>query len=768
MSDYLALNEESNIYLEKIDTFQKVVDYLNLLSNSDEDLKFIIKNPENFANSIFIPLAEKSIEIRNLIASNNYDIKDSSELYNVYKSISDIFGKNVFKNVCQKISIKDENIDILYESLLVNDEENQKTLLNCIENINSHEFLTSAKTYQQFKKRKNKLTQDFYTPLLEHFLNDLTLVQKSEFLLKIELLRKSGWAEYIQNNGNDSENNTIKELFKLTRKTPITNEDSQKIYNLYNDFYQTVSIPIVIEDRGLSVATVKQQRHVSLFKLATAGMPDGCVKGCPYFSNDKTLFVGWATINENSKQRLQWFRHIEGIDWAIENNIHGFEHFNNIDGTVVALASTSDYEDLSFLGSPLNDEEKASFQLIHELAETVRGMITHNGRFKEYISKLSSVLLIGSKSNVSFTDLDNNDVKDILITTLSNVCNTLNSNKCFNQSFLENKLTEKHQSYFQSIAELLGNISTAYPNEISFIKNQAIPVLLKLMKYDDSNNNSKIVNEYRKCCLVAKGHYEQDEFEFNAINEGLSRRKTERFSIYLKHLQTVSKIDDSQIKKQLVSIYQDKIYPKLKLILENVPYTKMANETLYELDHILNEEFIPYESSKDATNKMKKIKGRFNAYMSPSFSPSNDVLKLILNVFHKTTPFLNVCSRNEDRYEFNALKRFSKLTNLFENKDIQNLSAKNKIIVKEIIELTQDICREIESIKSVNINNLEDKIQKSIKVENSKNVHQQIDIDFLKKNIKSDFFILEQDKNKLCNQIETAFSKVIINKPLTI
>lgn len=726
-----------------LESLYKVVS--NLYINRFE-LENVMKllNKDLFIKKANVLIKDECIKCTHLISKEDEEnLNEVKELYNFFNNFNFLFGEDYSKKLFKKIGFIESHIDETIKSL---DDLNKFKDNVFIENISSwdnKDYLQSVQAHKDVNEKSIILEEDFFKPLIGQFINNLSKDKKAEFLLKIDLIKKSGWAKYIFCHGENDENKDIRklnEIYKEYEKTKpkILNFDLQKEFKTsFERFFETVEVGITVNEKGLNIANI-QNKSNGLYNLATSGMPDGSIMGCPHNDHGDILYVGWATANTKKyAQNLQWFRHLEGIDFSIKMKRKDFEKFKDVDGSIVSLAINHDEETIGFINKDLTLKEKNAFQILGETTEICKGISSQNGRFKSLVNKISSISLIGSKTEMILSGKDEENIKDILFNVIKDVNKVLKDS--INEKLLTDQNKTKREIYLTDFCNAISYLSELNKNNQefkSFLKNEISPTFIGIAKIfpEMSNHLTRTLSFSMMNC---------EGISFDALNEIESNANIGYDKDYLQrsfHHFEEKAIGLSEKNKDIEDFINDTFNeikkPLYELIYKNADFHKLKNSPKENaLWHMLRNENLPnkqvsdYERSlRDATNKFKNKK------------TANKCIEFFKEI-QKGFPHLTFLSFSEEIEE-------SKKERISRFKNTKEVYEKHFGKIEETYSFNKEKIKNLENIEKLTENALKDleilelKAQKTLQKEIKNYIEECIKFKGINKNV-----ILEEIEN---------------------
>lgn len=756
-----------NLELVKIKNLQEIYQLNKSLFGKRKEISTIIResNQESLIEKITPYIKEECIVCTNLINNTNNEESDSSKinaLYDFFNEFNDIFGSKQLSSLLSKVGFIQNHIKEMIESL--NNVSDFRKHLN-IEEIsqwNSKDYQKSVIAHKEVSEKQVVIEEDFFKPLVSYFLNDLSKDKKAEFLLKLDLFKKSGWAEYIIKEGYKDEHPEIVKLNKIfeeasqSKNKNLDIKKQQEFKSIFEKFFDSIEVGINISEKGLNIASISN-KNTGLYNLASSGMPDGSVKGCPHNGRSDILYVGWATANTKKyAQNLQWFRHLEGIEFSIKMKKRGFEEFNKVDGSIVSLAISHDEENIGFIKNELKDEEKSAFQILGEITEVCKGLSVQNGRYKSLAEKISSISLIGSQTEISMIGKSSKEIEDNLFKIVKLVNETLKTNLETSNLSKSNKV--KREIYLTDFSNAISYLSEIKKQNVEFkefLKNEVSPTFLGLaQEYPEMSNNLMkslsfslmnaegiMFDVINKIEDKAQKGFEKDYMQrgFHYFNEKVSDLKQ-----YNKNIDSFTKDVFSEIKK-----------PLYKIISESNGYQKLDKLKENALWHMLKVENLP---NKGITAYEKEIKDTVSKFKNKK--TANKCIEFFKEI-QKGFPHFTLLSSVED-LNSNKKERLTVLTNITQiyEKNFGELETSNKSHKS-----TKDTLIKIETMTKNALKDID-----VLEEKNKRDINKEIEnfIDELIKEKKIDKNLIEEeiDKFDFIIDIKDVFKEIIKNKKL--
>lgn len=749
-----------NLELVEIKNLQEVYHLTSTLFSKRREVASIIQdsNQESFIKKITPYIKGECVVCTGLIGKIEVENSNKiNQLYDFFNEFNDVFGESSTSFLLKEVGFIDNHITATIDSL--NDVSDFRSHLNVEElsQWNDKSYLQSVHAHKQVSEKKVELTDDFFKPLVSYFLNDLSKDKKAEFLLKLDLFKKSGWAEYILTKGNEDNNADVVKLnglFEESRQNSNKELDYKKqqdFKNSFEKFFETIELGININEKGLNIATINN-KATGLYSLATAGMPDGSVKGCPHIGKGDILYVGWATANTKKyAQNLQWFRHLEGIEFSIKMRRKGFEQFKSVDGSIVSLAINHDAEEIGFIKNELKIEEKRAFQILGETTEVCKGLSVQNGRYKSLIEKISSISLIGSQTELSLVGKSEKEISNALLNVVKSVNNTLKVN------LGENNLSKLHKIkrdiYLTDFCNAIAYLSEMNKQDIdfkTFLKEEVAPTFIGLAKvYPEMSSHLMKTLSFSMMNVEGIMFDVINQIENNA-NIGFDKDYLQRgFFHFDEKVNTLNK-SDKNIEGFMKDAFEEIRKPLFEIVSKSTGYTKLDKLKETAISHMLKVENIP---NKPMSQKEKNIKETVSKFKNKK--TANKCLEFFKDV-QKGFPHLTLLS-SLDEVNMTKKERLSNLLNItklyeshFGELDSTNKSDKSIVENLKIIEkMSNNVLKDIEV--------LEKKTQKEIK----KEIEVFID-DSIKDKVMSKDLITEQiNKFEFSSNVKDVFKEII-------
>lgn len=750
-----------NLELVEIKNLPEVYHLTQTLFTKRKEIKPLLEdfNKEKFIKKITPYIKNACIVCNDLVNKEELEKKDEiKSLYDFFNAFHEVFGNKSTQNLLKNIGLIEEHIKATINSLnSVHDFRSNLSLESLFE-FNNKDYLQSIKAHQEISERQIDLTDDLFKPLISYFINHLSKDKKAEFLLKLDLFKKSGWAQYIVTQGADDENADVIKLHKLFTEAKnnqgnvLDFKKQEEFKHTFEKFFERIELGINIQEKGLNIASVNN-KSLGLYNLATAGMPDGAVIGCPHIGQGDTLYVGWATANTKKfAQNLQWFRHLEGIDFSIKMKRKGFENFNNVDGSIVSLAINHDGENIGFLKNDLEENEKKAFQILGETTEVCKGLSIQNGRFKHLVEKISSVALIGSKTELMLNGKTQKEVSDNLLSIVKDV------NKALKRSIESSSLTDnnkiKREIYLTDFCNAIHYLSEINKNNSefkAFIKQEVTPTFVGLARFYPEMS-THLINTLKVAIINTEG------MEFDVVdnittnaNIGFDKDYLQRgfyhFNEKITHLNTYNDDIENYIKDSFEEIKK----PLYEVLRKTDGYRKLDEQKENALWHMLSTENIPNKplSNHDKSIKevVSKIKGKKTA---------NKCIEFFKNV-QKGFPHITFLSSNEDiqKDRKQRLEYLLNVKSIYESYlgVLEPQFNSDKINNLELVEkMTTTVLKDIEV--------LENKAKKEI----IKEIENFIDEAMKENNIQKDLIKEEIEKFECSTEVKEIFTDILNKK----
>lgn len=706
-----------NLELVEIKNLEEIYHLINTFFGKRKEITPIIKelNQESLIKKISQHIKNECVECTDLLSQEENELEGSDrikKLYDFFNEFNDIFGVQSTDKLLKKVGFVENHTKALIDSL--NDVSNFRLHLNIQElsQWNNKDYIQSVVAHKEVTEKRVDLTEDFFKPLVSYFLNDLSKDKKAEFLLKLDLFKKSGWAEYILKEGNKDENSDIVKLYNLFEESKSNHLDykkQQEFKSTFERFFETIEIGISVNQKGLNIASINN-KNTGLYNLATAGMPDGAVKGCPQNNKGDILFVGWATANTKKyAQNLQWFRHLEGIDFSIQMNRKGFEKFSKVDGSIVSLAINHDEEEIGFIESEISLEEKRAFQILGETTEICKGLSVQNGRFKSLAEKISSISLIGSKTEISLIGKSDKEINAQLLNIVKNVNTSLKVN--LEKESLSSNNKVKRDIYLTDFCNAISYLSEINKQDITFkefLKNEVSPTFIGLAKvYPEMSNH--LMKTLSFALMNADGIMFDviNQIENNA-NIGYDKDYLHRgFYHFDEKINTLSH-SDKDIDSFITDAFEEMKTPLLLDVVTQAPgYLKLDKQKELALWHMVKNENL---LNKSLNNQEKSIKETISQFkVKKSTNKSVEFFKEIQKGFPHTSFLSTVEESNKSKKEKLSIllnikeiytKHFGELNPKLENHNtklqgLEKIEKMTNAILKDIEVLEKKALKEI-------------------------------------------------------------------------
>lgn len=755
-----------SLELVEIKNLPEVYHLTNTLFAKRKEIKVLLEdfNKEKFIKKITPYIKTACMVCNDLvnkenIEKENIEKKDEiKSLYDFFNGFHEVFGKASTESLLKNIGLIEEHIKATVHSLNSVSDFRSNLSLEALFEFNNKDYLQSVKAHQEISERHIDLTDDLFKPLISYFINHLSKDKKAEFLLKLDLFKKSGWAQYIVTKGNEDENPDIVKLYKLFTEAKnnqgnvLDFKKQEEFKNTFEKFFEKIELGINIQEKGLNIASVNN-KNVGLYNLATAGMPDGAVVGCPHIGQGETLYVGWATANTKKfAQNLQWFRHLEGIDFSIKMKRKGFENFTNVDGSIVSLAINHDGENIGFLKNELEDTEKQAFQILGETTEVCKGLSVQNGRFKNLVEKISSVALIGSKTELLLTGKTEKEVSDNLLSVVKDV------NKALKRSIETNSLTDnnkvKREIYLTDFCNAIHYLSDMNKNNSefkAFIKQEVTPTFVGLARFYPEMS-SHLINTLKVAIINTEGmEFDVVDKITNNANIGFDKDYLQRGFYHFNEKITHLNQHNNDIEHYVKDSFEEIKKPLYEVLRKTEGYRKLDEQKENALWHMLSTENVP---NKPLTNHDKNIKEVVSKMKGKK--TANKCIEFFKDV-QKGFPHITFLTNQED-IQKDRKERLNYLLNvktIYEN----HLGVLNpqfnsdKIENLELVEkMTKTVLKDIEV--------LEDKAKKDI----IKEIESFIDEAMRENNIHKDLLKEEIDKFEFSDPVKLIFTDIMNKK----
>lgn len=749
-----------NLELVEIKNVQEIYHLTKTLFHKRKEIVQIIEesNHDNFIRKILPYIKKECISCTDLLSHE--DINESNkvmQLYDFFNEFNDIFGTNATTNLLKKVGFIESYIKGTIASL--NDVSEFRMHLN-VEQIaqwKNKSYLQSVQAHRDVSEKPIELEEDFFKPLVSYFINDLSKDKKAEFLLKLDLFKKSGWAEYIIKEGNKDRNKEIVKLHQLFEEATtngnqaLENKKQQDFKSAFEKFFETIELGINVNEKGLNIATINS-KGVGLYNLAAAGMPDGAVKGCPYTNQGETLYVGWATANTKKyAQNLQWFRHLEGIEFSIKMGRRGFEEYKKVDGSIVSLAINHDEENIGFIKDEIKEEEKRAFQILGETTEMCKGVAVQNGRYKELVEKISSITLIGSQTELSLLGKSGKEISHSLLNIVTIVNNTLKEN--IEKDGLTKAHKIKREIYLTDFCNAISYLSEMNKKSIefkTFLKEEVSPTFIGLAKiYPEMSDHLMKTVSYALMNAEGMVFDAVNQIENNAhvgFDKDYLKRGFYHFDEKVRNLNEY----DKEIDKFTKEAFEEIKKPLYQIIAKSDDYIKLDQLKENAIWHMLKVENIP---NKPTTKYEKNIKETVSKFKNKK--SSNKSIEFFKEI-QKGFPHYTFLSSIED-LKNTKKERLMKLCNIkqiYENHfgelgSNNDKSAREKEKNLKLVEImANNILR--------NIKVLEGKTEKEIKKEMELFIDESI-----QQNISKDLITEEINKFEFMSDIKDIFKEII-------
>lgn len=757
-----------NLELVEIKSLEEIYHLTSTLFGKRKELSPILQesNQDSFIKKITPYVKSECIDCTDLIAHDEQEseIGDKvKKLYDFLNEFNDIFGESSTHKLLKKVGFIESHIKATIDSLKSVTHFRSHLNLEELSQWDNKNFIQSVGAHKEVSEKQTELADDFFKPLVSYFLNDLSKDKKAEFLLKLDLFKKSGWAEYILKEGSKDESPDIVRLFHLFEESRKTNKmldykKQQEFKNTFERFFESIELGIIVNQKGLNIATMNN-KNMGLYNLATAGMPDGAVKGCPHMNKGEVLYVGWATANTKKyAQNLQWFRHLEGIDFSIKMKRKGFENFKKVDASIVSLAINHDDETIGFIESELKEEEKKAFQILGETTEICKGISVQNGRFKALADKISSVALIGSKTEMSLLGKTDKDINNELLSIVKNVNNSLKVN--LEKEALTNNNKVKREIYLTDFCNAVSYLSETNKQNIEFkefLKSEVSPTFIGLAKvYPEMSNH--LMKTLSFSLMNADGIVFDilNQIESNA-NIGYDKDYLHRgFYHFDEKVSTLSHCD-KDIDSFITDAFAQMTTPLLLEVVTQTPgYLKLDKQKENAIWHMLKNENLP---TKSLSNHEKTIKETVSAFkVKKATNKSIEFFKEIQKGFPHTSFLSTVEDSNKSKKE-----KLSVLLN------IKQIYIKHFGELNPKLELHKSKLEGLEKIEKMTNNILKDieVLEKKAFKEIKKEMENFIDESIKDKNISKDLIEQEINKFEFSSQIKEVLKEFILKRKET-
>lgn len=750
-----------NLELVEIKNLQEVYHLTTTLFAKRKEVKSLLEdfNKDKFIKKITPYIKNACMVCNDLVNKELVEKQDETKaLYDFFNEFNEVFGQKSTESLLKNIGLIQEHITATIKSLHSVSDFRSNLSLEALFEFNNKDYLQSVKAHQEISETHIDLTDDLFKPLISYFINHLSKDKKAEFLLKLDLFKKSGWAEYIAKHGQEDNNPEVVKLYKLFTEAKNSQgnildfKKQEEFKHNFEKFFEKIELGINIQEKGLNIASMNH-KNIGLYNLATAGMPDGAVVGCPHVGKGETLYVGWATANTKKfAQNLQWFRHLEGIDFSIKMKRKGFENFTNVDGSIVSLAINHDAENIGFLKNELQDNEKQAFQILGETTEICKGLSIQNGRFKNLVEKISSVALIGSKTELIFNGKTEKEVADNLLNIVQDV------NKALKKSIETSGLTDnnkvKREIYLTDFCNAIHYLSEINKNNNefkSFIKQQVTPTFVGLARFYPEMS-SHLINTLKVAIINTEGmEFDVVDNITNNANIGFDKDYLQRgfyhFNEKITHLNRYNDDIENYIKDSFEEIKK----PLYEVLRKTEGYRKLDEQKENALWHMLSTENIP---NKPLTNHDKSIKEVVSKIKGKK--TANKCLEFFKDI-QKGFPHVTFLSTPEDmqKERKQRLNYLLNVKNIYENYlgilDPQFNS--DKINNLQLVEkMTESVLKDIEV--------LEHKAKKDI----VKEVENFIDEAMKENNINKDIIKEEIEKFECSEEVKEIFTEIVNRK----
>lgn len=750
-----------NLELVEIKSLQEVYHLTYTLFTKRKEIKPLLEdfNKDKFIKKITPYIKNACMVCNDLVNKELLEKQDEIKaLYDFFNAFHEVFGKNSTESLLKNIGLIDEHIKATVNSLNSVSDFRSNLSLEALFEFNNKDYLQSVKAHQEITDTHIDLTDDLFKPLISYFINHLSKDKKAEFLLKLDLFKKSGWAEYIVRKGYTDDNPEVAKLYKLFQEAKNSQgnildfKKQEEFKHTFEKFFEKIELGINIQEKGLNIASVNN-KSVGLYNLATAGMPDGAVIGCPHNGKGETLFVGWATANTKKfAQNLQWFRHLEGIDFSIKMKRKGFENFNNVDGSIVSLAINHDAENIGFLKNDMQDNEKQAFQILGETTEVCKGLSVQNGRFKNLVEKISSVSLIGSKTELIFNGKTEKEVASNLLSIVKDV------NKALKRSIESNGLSDnnkvKREIYltdFCNAIHYLSEINKKDHDFKAFIKQEVTPTFVGLARFYPEMS-SHLINTLKVAIINTEG------MEFDVVdnitsnaNIGFDKDYLQRGFYHFNEKITHLNQYNSDIENYIKDSFEEIKKPLFEVLRKTEGYRKLDEQKENALWHMLSTENVPNKAlsnhDKSVKDVVSKIKGKKTA---------NKCLEFFKDI-QKGFPHVTFLTSQDDMQKERKarLQYLLNVKSIYENY-IGHLDPQfnsDKINNLDLVEkMTKNVLKDIEV--------LENKAKKDI----MKEVESFIDEALKENNIHKDLIKEEIEKFEFSEEVKQIFTDILNKK----
>lgn len=747
-----------NLELVEIKNLQEVYHLTNTLFAKRKEIQPAIQefNKDSLIKKITPHIKNECIVCNDLVNKEEIDNTDKiSSLYDFFNEFNDIFGKEITTKLLKKVGFIDSHIKATIESLSnVSDFRSNLSLEELFQWDNKN-YLQSVQAHKEVSEKRVELDEDFFKPLISYFINDLSKDKKAEFLLKLDLFKKSGWAEYIVKEGHKDDNQDIVKLFHLfeqsknSKNKNLDPKKQQEFKNTFERFFESVELGININEKGLNIASINN-KGVGLYNLATAGMPDGAVTGCPHTGKGETLYVGWATANTKKfAQNLQWFRHLEGIDFSIRMRRKGFENFRHVDGSIVSLAINHDAEEIGFIKNQIEEQEKKSFQILGETTEICKGLSVQNGRYKNLVDKISSVSLIGSKTELTLSGKSDKEINQVLLDVVKNVNNALKTS--LEQKGLTDNHKIKREIYITDFCNAISYLSEVNKQNAEFkqfLKQEISPTFIGLAKfYPEMSNHLTKTLSFAMMNTEGMVFDVLHEIENNA-NIGFDKDYLQRGFYHFDEKANNLNQYNKDIDNFIVDAFEEIKKPLYEIIYKTEGYHKLDKQKENALWHMLKTENIPNKPLSNCDKGMKEVVSKFK-----SKKTANKCIEFFKDI-QKGFPHLTLLSLVDETKttKKDRLMHLLKVKEIYENHVDQLDSQFNSDKIKNlelIKKMTQTALKDIEV--------LEKKAEKEIK----KEMENFIDESIKDKNIAKDLIIEEINSFEFNSEIKNVLTEII-------
>lgn len=753
-----------NLELVEIKNLQEVYHLTRSLFSKRKNIKETIEefNKDTLIKKIMPHIKSECIVCNDIISKDNTDntskIDNINNLYDFFNEFNDIFGENITKKLLKKIGFVESHIKELINSLNnVSDFRSHLSVEEVFQWDNKN-YLQSTKAHKEVSERKVELDEDVFKPLISYFINDLSKDKKAEFLLKLDLFKKSGWAEYIIKEGSKEKNPDIVKLFDLFKEVRNSKEGyldikkQKEFKSAFERFFEEIEVGINVNQKGLNIATINHKK-IGLYNLAQSGMPDGAVIGCPHVGRGEHLYVGWATANmKKFAQNLQWFRHLEGIEFSIKMKRAGFEKFSMVDGSIVSLAINHDEEGIGFIRNEIKEEEKKSFQILGEATEICKGLVIQNGRYKNLVDKISSISLIGSKSELLLGGKKEKEIKNVLLNIVKNVNNALT--RAIEGNELTNSHKIKREIYLNDFCNAISYLSEINKQNIEFKEflNKDISktfIGLAKMYPEMSQHLSKTLSF---AIMNAEGIVFEalNKIEDNAaigFNKDYLQRSLYHFDEKAKNISHGNKEIDDFIEDAFEEIKN----PLYEIICKIEGYNKLDKSKENALWYMLKTEVMPAKSLLNYDKEMKMTVSKFK-----NKKTSNKCIEFFKEI-QKGFPHLTLLSTVEE-------SKMSKKERLMHLLKVQEIYEAHIGMID--VKINKDKMENLNLIKQMTKNALKDieilekKVEKEIKKELANLIEEVIN----EKNMTKSFIIEEMNNSEFQSDIKKVLMDLINNK----